>query len=63
VVLRSPAPIKKIHVVLRSPAPIKKIVCGVVASREPEKKSLRTLCGDQGQKKIGEKNLSGIATA
>jgi hypothetical protein len=38
------------HVVLRSPAPIKKIVRGVVASLEPEKKSLRTLCGGQGQK-------------
>ena len=58
VVLRSPAPIKKIHVVLRSPAPIKKIVRGVVASREPEKKSLRTLCGCQGQIKNRRKKAS-----
>jgi hypothetical protein len=50
VVLRSPAPIKKIHVVLRSPAPIKNAVRGVVASREPEKnRSARA------KKKIGEK--------
>ena len=61
-VLRSPAPIKKIHVVLRSPAPIKKIVRGVVASREPEKKSLRTLCGGQGQKKNRRKKTPSWAS-
>jgi hypothetical protein len=54
-VLRSPAPIKKIHAVLRSPAPIKKIVRGVVASREPEK-NRSALCAEaRAKKKIGEK--------